>query len=146
MSPSLAIQLSAQLATLTKRNTQKRKRNSTKFLFKCVYPFTDHSIWAGSGLRDLPGAFLVLLEDEATTDNPPCVRRSYRTEYKANWRTAVPPLPALKYQVKNEIRHKISLNFSISLSVGSDNEKTFRSQDVSEILPKLFFTHLFASH
>jgi len=40
-------------------------------------------MWDGGGLRDLPGAFLVLLEDEATAENPPC-GRSYRMKCKVN--------------------------------------------------------------
>lgn len=62
---------------------RKKKRTSTNFLFKSVYPFTDHSMWDGGGLRDLPGAFLVLLEDEATAENPPC-GRSYIMKCKVN--------------------------------------------------------------
>jgi len=62
------------------RGERKDKRSKTaKFLFKSASPFIDHCIWAG--LRDLPDAFLVLLEDEATTGNPSCVR-SYRRKHK----------------------------------------------------------------
>lgn len=60
-----------------------RKKNSktAKLLFKSVYLFFITLIGLRSGLRDLPDAFLVLLKDEATADNPSCVR-IYRMKHK----------------------------------------------------------------
>lgn len=60
---------------------EEKRSKTAKFLFKSVSLFTDHSIWAGIGLRDLPDALLVLLKGEATTGNPSCVR-SYRIKHK----------------------------------------------------------------
>lgn len=63
------------------RDAQKKKSKTTKLLFKSVYPFFITLIGLGSGLRDLPDTFLVFLKDEATADNPSCVR-IYRIKHK----------------------------------------------------------------
>lgn len=90
--------LSAKLFIPLKRDIQEQKKKGGKKgkiinklqifhsnLFLCLL---NNLFWLGAGIKDLPGACLVFLRDEATGGSPTCVRSTRMKHKKVNWKTA----------------------------------------------------------